>query len=325
MEYGGYIPLELENRGEFFECYSNAKIARFNCGRNAIAALALSIRPQTIWIPYYNCVTVRETLQKYEIPIKLYYLDDNLEPLIQGIDENEWVLYPNYFGIASDEKIGSIVSKYEYVILDNTQAFFATPIFAPNCFNIYSPRKFVGVADGAYIVWDNDYIINQDYPVDISWNRAAFLLKSIELGTNAAYRENLESMIPFDYGIRQMSVLTRKMLCSFDYRRNEKIRIENYKKLHEKLSQVNWFNLPVDVKGPFIYPLFIKSITLRRALVDRKIYVPQWWKYLLDEVPADSVEAKLSNYLFPLPLDQRYSVRDMDRLANIVIECLFEI
>ena len=105
MEYGGCLSLELESRGELFNRYPNAKIARFNCGRNAIAALALSIKPKKIWIPYYNCAVVRETLIKYQIPISLYSIDENLEPILEKIENDEWILYVDYFGVASNEKL----------------------------------------------------------------------------------------------------------------------------------------------------------------------------------------------------------------------------
>ena len=46
----------------------------------------------------------------------------------------------------------------------------------------------------------------------------------------------------------------------------------------------------------------------------------QWWKYLLDVLPADSVESRLSRYLLPLPLDQRYTPDDMRELAALVLQ-----
>ena len=45
----------------------------------------------------------------------------------------------------------------------------------------------------------------------------------------------------------------------------------------------------------------------------------QWWKYLLDILPSDSVEADYSRYLLPLPIDQRYTPDDMRTLAALVL------
>ncbi len=318
MEYGGCLSLELTNRGELFDQYPNAKVARFNCGRNAMAAVALSIRPQKVWVPYYNCAVVKETLKRYGIPIKLYSLDSNLEPILDSVGENEWVLYVNYFGVASAEKIKKIAAKYARVIFDNTQALFAEPVFLNGCFNVYSPRKFVGVADGAYVVWDNAYEINCDYPMDVSWDRAAFLMKSAELGQNAAYQESQHSKICFDDGIKQMSILTRRMLSSIDYEAVKQKRTRNYNILYDRLALCNGIIPPENAVSPFVYPLYVVDLNLRKRLVENKVYVSQWWLYLLDEVDEDSIEAKYTKYLVPIPLDQRYSRADIENLANVI-------
>lgn len=322
MEYGGCLSLELENRGELFERYLNGKIARFNCGRNAIAAVVLSLKPKKIWLPYYNCAVVRETLTKYKIPVSFYYLDENMEPMLENIGAEEWILYVNYFGIASCQKLEKIATKFARVIFDNTQALFAEPVFLEQCFNVYSPRKFVGVADGSYVVWDNKHEINQEYPVDVSWNRANFLFKSMELGINAAYEESQNSKCVFDDGIKQMSLLTRKMLSSIDYDRIRDIRTRNYNILYDRLREINQICPPENVSGPFVYPLYVEKLNLRKQLVNNKIYVSQWWLYLLNEVSKESIERKYTQYLLPIPLDQRCSENDIENLASIIIKCV---
>ena len=59
---------------------------------------------------------------------------------------------------------------------------------------------------------------------------------------------------------------------------------------------------------------------LRGRLIKNKVYVSQWWKYLLELLPADSVEADYSRYLLPLPIDQRYTPDDMRALAALVLQ-----
>ena len=322
MEYGGCLSIELDDKAELFARYENARIARFNCGRNAVAATALSLKPSKVWVPYYNCTVIRDTLIKYGINIELYYIDEDHYPMIDSIKEDEWIVYVNYFGITSEEQISEIAEKYGRVIFDNTQALFAKPVFQKQCFNVYSPRKFVGVADGAYVVWDNQYDISEDYPMDVSWERAGFLFKCAELGSNAAYSDCQKGKVAFDDGIKQMSKLTRMMLGSIDYDRVEKIRTRNYKILHNRLASVNKLSLPIEVSAPFVYPLLIEKADLRAALVKRHIYVSQWWLYLLQEVPENSTEAKYTNYLLPIPLDQRCSVQDMELLADMILDCI---
>lgn len=316
-EYGGYMPLELNNGEELFDKYIEAKVARVNCGRNALALATLSVKPKKVFVPYYNCNVVADTLKKYEIPMEYYFLDEKMEPAVDQLGEDEWIVYVNYFGITHQDQIKQIAEKYKRVIFDNTQALFSQPVLDGCCFNVYSPRKFVGLCDGAYLVWSGEHEVSDDFPQDVSWDRASFLFKSIELGTNAAYGDSMQSKVCFDDGIRKMSVLTHKMLKSLNYDEIKQKRARNFNVLKEEFRDLNEFWLPLGEAAPFVYPLFVPKV-IRHELVKNKIYVSQWWKYLLDVVPQNSIEANLSNYLLPLPVDQRYSEDDMADMAKIV-------
>ncbi len=316
-EYGGYMPLELYEGEELFDRYPEAEIARVNCGRNAITLAALSVKPKTVFVPFYVCEVVAQTLKKHDIPIQYYSLDEKMEPKLSRLDEDEWLVYVNYFGIIPSERIAAIAAKYKRVIFDNTQALFSEPVLDGSCFNVYSPRKFVGVCDGAYLVWSGNHSVEMDYPQDVSWERASFLFKSVELGTNAAYDDNKKSKAVFDDGIKEMSVLTQKMLRSLDYDTIRAKRAQNYEVLKEEFRDLNGLQMPLVEAAPFVYPLYVPNV-IRHDLVKHKIYISQWWKYLLDIVPQDSLEAKLSKYLLPLPIDQRYSEDDMRKMASII-------
>ncbi len=298
------------------------QVARFNCGRNAIAAALLAVDPRKVYIPYYVCEVVRQTLGRYGIPYAFYFINEELEPAGIELSEDEWLLYANYFGTQPESRIRRIAGQYKRVIFDNTQAFYAEPVLEDQCFNVYSPRKFFGVIDGGYLVWNGTEEVGTDYPADISWDRGAFLLKGTELGTNAAYQENLDSMESFSEGIRMMSPLTEKMLRAVDYQRAGEIRQKNYEMLIREFRDLNQLDLPMNGYAPFVYPLLIRKEGLRRQLVDHGIYVSQWWKYLLKEVPKDSLEAELSEWLLPLPVDQRYTQEDMLEMSGIVKECM---
>lgn len=321
-EYGGYLPLELSEGNEPFDRYVGAKVARFNSGRAAIVAAALAVKPRMLHIPRYNCAVVREALEMYRIPYALYDLDGELRPKLDGIMPDEWMMYVNYFGTLPEARMADIARQYENVIFDHTQAFFARPILDGNCMNAYSPRKFVGVVDGGYLVWSGEREVSEDYPLDVSWNRASYLFKSIELGTNAAYQDNLESKVCLADGIKRMSVLTRRMMQSIDYDKVAAQRERNYRVLIEKFKGINQLKLPMEGYAPFIYPLVVQVPGLRRALIDRGIYVSQWWKYLLEEVLEGSVEAWLSQWLLPLPIDQRYTEQDMEAMANMILSII---
>ena len=121
-----------------------------------------AVHPAKLYIPFYNCVAVRDALDFNGFPYEQYYLNDSLEPDVESLAQDEWILYVNYFGIASDEKKERMIEKYKNVIFDNTQAFYSPPVLDGNCMNVYSPRKFIGVADGGYLVWSGEGKVNEE-------------------------------------------------------------------------------------------------------------------------------------------------------------------
>jgi hypothetical protein len=89
--------------------------------------------------------------------------------------------------------------------------------------------------------------------------------------------------------------------------------------LHAALAPHNALDCPAGADA-MIYPFLCRVDGLRGRLIKNKVYVSQWWKYLLELLPADSVEADYSRYLLPLPIDQRYTPDDMRALAALVLQ-----
>lgn len=184
----------------------------------------------------------------------------------------------------------------------------------------------MGVPDGAYLIGEN--IINKNIEEDISYEKMIFLFKAIEKSTNEAYLDYLKNEMKLEEKkILGMSKLTQQLLTSFDYKKIKEIRNKNFNYLHKKLRKYNeiskYLNLD-DVGSPMVYPFLIENEELREYLIKNKIYIPNWWKYLLEKVDIQSLEYKLSKYLLPLPIDQRYKECDMEYIANIIINFIEE-
>jgi len=144
-EIGSFIELELPKGREL---YTGVKdVARLNTGRAAIWHAFRITGAKAIWIPYYQCETVREFLTRKGCTIKYYHQDKNFNPTDLNPADDEAVLLVNYYGIMSYERMRILAVGYPNVIIDNCQAFFCPPV--PDALNVYSARKFVGVADGA--------------------------------------------------------------------------------------------------------------------------------------------------------------------------------
>ena len=123
-EFGGYLPLELPHGQEL---YTGAGVLRLNCGRNAIVAALRDAGAKKVYLPYYNCNTVYDAVTRAGFAVERYPLDARRLPVCPALGDGEWLLYVNYFGIASDDLLAEVKRRWPRVIFDNTQAFFSAP------------------------------------------------------------------------------------------------------------------------------------------------------------------------------------------------------
>ena len=90
--------------------------------------------------------------------------------------------------------------------------------------------------------------------------------------------------------------------------------------LHEALKNYNELRIATEeVNGPMVYPLLISKKGLKEFLIHHKIYVATYWQEVLTRVGAGTTEHKFTEYLVPLPIDQRYGIEDMQVIVDTLI------
>lgn len=322
-EFGGYFSLEIASGEEYYSTCREYEVRRYNSGRNAIVQAVNDCDARCVWLPVYLCGTVADALEGREI--RYYSIDREFMPVNLEAEENDIVLWVNYFGIQNAEKIRQAVSCR--LIIDNTQAFYSKPV--NGAYNVYSCRKFFGVPDGSYLICSKFAKPEEVLPEGSSYGTALYLLKALDTSTNEAYADSLlnEERITAE-GVCTMSRLTRAILESIGYEEQKRIRKENYGEMCRLLGGINEINTPPPNRNndvyfaPMVYPLLVRSEGLRKHLVKNSIYVPQWWKSVIDDVQASEWEKYLSEYLLPLPVDHRYSREDMNYIAQTITEYL---
>ena len=146
------------------------------------------------------------------------------------------------------------------------------------------------------------------------------MLKRIDLSASEGYEDfksNDDSLI--NQPIKQMSKLTKAILASIDYDRVAEIRRDNFEFLHEKLKDQNELKFELDDNSvPMVYPFLFKSNDLKKKLIENKIFVATYWSMVKEKAPKDSFEQYLYKYLLPLPIDQRYSSQEMEKVIQIL-------
>ena len=322
MEIGSFIELQLPQAGEWFDSISEKRIARLNSGRAAIY-YALSLTGcKELWVPYYQCESVRDFLSRKHIKIRYYHIDKDFSPVDIRQAENEAVLIVNYFGIFSSEKIQNIAASYKHVIIDNSQAFFSLPL--ENCYNVYSARKFIGVPDGAYVIGDGADRLIEKYKKGYSSDTSLFLLQRIEYGCEGkAYqsRQLNEQRIDKE-DVMQMSSLTQYILRGTDYLRIKKKRKENFELVNSQLKNINSIHVmqyDSELNVPMVYPLLIENDGILEYLLKLGHYQGRWWNYIREELPEHVFEHYLARYMIPITIDQRYDREILKTLCEAIL------
>ena len=313
--FGGYFPLELPVAGSHY--YPDARTYR--SARSALFHLLTTVHPSRLWLPRLICQSVIDAVMASGVEISWYSLDETYCPrLTQPVGNNDFLLYVDYLGHcqAQKEKVRAMFPS-DRIIFDHSQAFFAHQ--AGSLANLYSPRKFFGVADGGLL--DTQALVpvpaTQDHD---SLSNSTHLLLQHEFDTRSGYSHFQQAEAALgDINATGMSCLTDRILRSADYEHVKTTRERNYQMLRERLDDLNDFPFTDDtVSGPFCYPFYFTARPLQQALIARGVFVATYWREVLERVDADSVEANFVNYMVPLPCDQRYSEEDIQQLSDIV-------
>jgi hypothetical protein len=318
VEIGSFIPLELPTGREF---YSGCEAARLNSGRAGIWHALRVLNCNTVWLPRYECESVRQFLLKKQISIKYYSINDRFDPVDIRQTKEEAVLLVNYFGVMNRKRMAALASQYHNVILDNAQAFYTRPI--ENYLSVYSARKFFGVPDGAYVLGKNAARFMDTYKRDLSSDTSNFLLQRIEYGCEGkAYTSRKLNERRIDESdIKRMSALTQMILDGTDYAGIRRKRKENFQIACDLFDGINRFDIGRYLDSdcvPMVYPLITGDDQLLERLIAKKHFQGPWWAYLTAELPETAFESYLSRYLAPITIDQRYGRRELEYLKEVV-------
>ena len=317
-EIGGYLEFEKLVYKPYY-----SEMIELNTARNAVIYYLSLKKFEKIFIPEFLCDSISKVLIRYKFHYETYKIDINFLPVFDKIvKDNELLLIVNYYGQLSEQTLASFKNQWNNILIDNSQAFFQKPIKGIDCF--YSPRKFFGVPDGAYLyarsIQEKKLSLNHDSSAERMWP----LIGRYE-DDAANYWNNFKSnQTLFEYlDVMQMSKLTKNLLGAIDYESAKTKREQNYAILESDLHSINQLSLKPFIEGPFAYPLYVENAhEIRKKLVKRKIYIPVLWPNVLIEYNSIELSHKYAYNILPLPCDQRYDTTDMKRLIKEIRLCI---
>jgi len=318
---GGYFELEVP----FQEALYPSALG-YNSARYAFQALLAHGDTRRLHLPWYTCGTMVEAARRSGVEVLRYRLDDQLQPArLPSLDTGERFLYVNYFGYKAPFIEAELAPRYPgQLIADHAQALFAAPLSGVP--TLYSPRKFMGVPDGGWLVNAPPALRAPD-PTR-SKGRFAALLGRLEDGPEPWYASYVEVERGIrDEGMRGMSILTERLLEGIDYQAIATRRHANLACLHAAFAGRNRYELPMHSGlAPMCYPLLLESASeaerVRAQLARQRIYTATYWKDVLEADGDCDVARRWSTCMLPLPLDQRNGPVQMARLIEAVNQAL---
>lgn len=315
---GGAIPLQQPQspakEGDF--PYPSAFNCRHvNSGRAAFRLILQSMPtpPARVWIPRFVCDTLAEAPLSLGIPIHRYSITEQLEPILPNeLRENDVLVLINYFGLTTEQVEEAARLCSCPVVVDATTAFYnPAPEGIPT---FYSPRKFAGLADGGIAL--TPFLLSTNLPDDkgSDTHTAALLRNYSEQHVQLA--EDALCATPKNMGKR-----TRQLMLNTPWQEYAAQRLSNYHVLHRELQHINRLRLPQNpLHAPMCYPLVCGIPGLRDNLIDAGIRLPLYWPEVIEATEAFQTENKLARTLLPLPLDQRYTTKDMESLVELIMK-----
>ena len=314
---GGFFGLELPDFNNFPYAES-PRCAYVNSGRAAFECLLQNMpRPRRVWVPRFICDTVLQALERLQIPFCRYSCNNQLAPELPETAPDELVLLVNYFGLTEQQVLTEAARHPGRCIIDATTALYTPPPAGVPAF--YSPRKFCGVADGGIALAPFELTHLPGGSMQ-SAHTSLHLLERLESGAAAALSSSEEAEKELCGPPRPMSRLTRQLLRGIDFQAAAQARLRNYATLHTGLKCLNRLHQPDQpLHAPMCYPFVCGIPGMRDALIDAGIALPLYWPEVIDATEANYPENQLARQLLPLPLDQRYSQKQMQHLLELIL------
>jgi hypothetical protein len=291
----------------------------YESARSSLYVFLAAMRPKRIFIPNYICDAIPTAVIAAGVECIRYPINDQFQPASDlHLTTNDYILLVNYFGLCARGLFQSVEKQLTpQAILDCSQAYF----FKDDRFTttIYSPRKFLPVADGGFIA--TSQILPKSAPDNKGSIRRYQYLLERSLGepesSRSAYLQ-AESELEL-LSNREISMFTRKVCETTDLDFIKNRRRENFAVL-TNLDSDNSLQFDLGDQVPLCYPLMTDNADkIRERLLEKRIFTPRYWPNI---TPLNHFEEALLRKTVFLPVDHRYNRNQIQSMFQIVKQLL---
>ena len=310
--------------------------------------------PKRCLMPAYMCDSVFVPFRHRGWELIFYAVDSGLEStgetLFQIILEtNPGLIFIHpYYGADTFRDLRAQLSVFRksgiLVMEDVTQSYYLEAAGQEADFVVGSLRKWYPIPDGGFVVSDlplagdvlrdgEAYAEERLAPLVQKWE----YLQGAEAAAGSSDAEerrqqkelfrhkdrSLEEALDRYEGVRRMSGVSAAILSETDEEAARNKRAENQSFLYEKMIGMKRLR-PVlvmqGVEAPLYLPVYAKEREdLQRFLAENDIYAPVLWP-VSEDAPDffEGDEDYIYEHLLALPIDQRYGIREMERIAQVL-------
>jgi len=337
--YGGMFGQEdrLLNIPNRFCNYENELL--FYNGRSALFFLLKNLECKSIWIPSFLCNSVLAVINKCRIKISFYEIDLKFrianETWVDDITPCDCVLFVEYFGFETSRNlINKTKEKGAKNIIDRAHSFLSLIRYENIDFEIFSPRKLIGIPFGSILIDVNSVLVTSESEKQVSEtffeeiSEKAFRLRTqFDQGTLSDWYEEYKRCDAYQ-PICNTRINFKKVfpLLFCDEKFISHRRRKNFLVLLKRFPDIAIFKSLPDKVVPLGFPVLIKEKRdeIQKKLFNDQIYCPVHWN--IDyPIPSEFYDTKyLSKNILTILCDQRISDEDISFISSKLEKALLD-
>ncbi|MBQ7174155.1 MAG: DegT/DnrJ/EryC1/StrS family aminotransferase [Lachnospiraceae bacterium] len=347
-----YYDLQLDDlelkEDHIFSCLKDFDCVFTDCGRGALRLISEYIGEGEVLIPDYSCNAIsqgfpRQNMVLYPMGEDFVPDPDLLERMITRA--TKMICVNNFCGrLQEDEIIRGLLrlkEKYDLVLLEDATQSFLSSFQTFGDFCTTSLYKWFPVPAGAALYSRSPLpeIIKRPLRKRKEPSRAyAMVLKAMQIRGEEGIDEQVQALTDrlFDafeeentagtsLPVASITDLDRFLLRCQSVSQCRQKRAENAAAfagmLHYDRIRPVWKRLPGDQEALLCYPIFCRTMeerdALQRSLEQQKIYAPVYWR-LKPPFGTFRESREICGRVLCFPVDQRYDLDDMQRMADAV-------
>jgi dTDP-4-amino-4,6-dideoxygalactose transaminase len=327
-----------------FEKWPNLTLT--SSGRGAICLAIESVKnkiPKTALLPAYCCESMILPFEKHGFTISFYDINSKLEADIDSIQAQTRkdigiFVHLGYFGFETNHELGSLLEKLKasgtFILEDVTHTLLSN--FKRNELNdfyIASIRKWIGIPGGGFVSSKEKHTYKLEKVTEFSIIRQNALIKKSEY--IKTWNESLKSefldlfkraedILDNDPQAYKIDSASETILHNTNFKELIEKRRRNYSYLSETIQNNKNIKCIFPELPAGICPLFLPVYSdnrdkLQKYLIENKVFAPIHWPKPTKVDPKKNPGCEnIRNNIISIPIDQRYSLAEMDKIAYII-------